>query len=141
MTAWLAGQTITADRLNAGEPQVQQAVGTSLSVTTTTFTDVPGATVTFSVTGANAYVDVSWTYDASPTVTASNNVLVGGLLLDGSQQQECLCDDRVSRATPSDQIKVAVGAGAHTIKIAAKRAAGTFTINDALLTVRLYDLP
>lgn len=138
---FLAGQTLTTDVLNGHVPQKQTATGSTTSIASSSYTGVTGASLSVTATGANAYALVTAYYDATATVTASNNVLEGAILVDGSLHTEILSDDRQSRCTKTVTAVVTLSAGVHTVSIAAKRAAGTFTINDAKLIVLLYDLP
>lgn len=139
---FLAGQLLTAARLNGHAPQVQTAAGTSTTINSSSYIDITGATLSVTPTGANAFAFVTGYIDVSDTPTASNIVFEGGILVDGSLDTELLSDDRVSRATKSGRARINLAAGAHTIKLSAKRSATTtFTVNDAKITVELYDLP
>lgn len=144
MTAY-AGNIIYASDVN-GLGLVYVGAGTSLSVTATTGTDIPSATVTFSVSGANAFCTVFHATDITSTVTASNNVMQIFVVVDGAAvgASETLCDDRVSRhtVTGGGGGKITLSAGSHTIKLQANRAAaaGTWTVNDSIMEVTVYDI-
>lgn len=107
--------------------------------------DVPGCSVSVTVAGTNAFALITMVFDVQATVTTSNNVFIGSLLVDGlGGYPEAHADDRTSRITVAQTTKVGLAAGNHTLKLqAAKGPAGSFTAmaTHTTLTVVLFDIP
>ena len=126
-------------------PAVYEGVSTGQITLTGSVQDVPGTTVSFTVTGLNAYIHVQAVFDFNNTVTTASNVAIGRVHIDGlnPNKGEAHCDDHVSRMTCPLVYKLAVAPGAHTAKMVGVRAGtgGTFalqTIHTAY-TVTVYD--
>lgn len=141
--AYLAGQKLRASKL----PVVYELVASGTQPTLSTSVQaVTGATVTFTVTGANAYCVVNAVFDVTATVTTSNNIFVGlvyknGVSIGGA---EAHCDDRSSYNSCFCTNKVSLtGAGTYTITLRAAKAqsGGTFVIQNThtRATVTVYD--
>jgi len=129
-----------------GMAQSSAVPATSALTVGTSSADVPGCSITVTVTGANAYALVTMVFDVQAIVTTSNNVFLGQLNVDGvgaPTYPEAHADDRTSRITPAQSTKVPLAAGTHTLKLqAAKTPGGTFTVmtSHTNLTVILFDL-
>lgn len=98
--------------------------------------DVPGSTITFSVTGAHAFALVVGTFDFQPTVSSAAINGVGKLSADGTTQTEqAIWTDNGanSRACVSQSWTVPLTAGSHTLKLRATKtgAAGTHVTNSS----------
>lgn len=132
MAQWAAGERITASKLSTTRRDV--AAGSALLITTTP-TDVPDLTLTFTTTRANvdvhviAFLDVA-TVGADPVT----GTLVGELMVDGNAESAQILWNAGTDATPHDGGRSTVGqswnvtlasAGSHTLKIRASRVAGT----------------
>lgn len=82
--AFLAGERITAERLNRLQPKTYSAPATgSLTRVDSTWADIPGCTVTLTTEAANARYDVIGIFDCSVGATSSTVLMDGRLVVDG----------------------------------------------------------
>lgn len=139
-----SGHVVTANEYigNSFDADGTVACTVALSLTGTP-QDVAGCSKTFTMVNANGHAVCFATFDSSNTVTTSNNVGVGKLVVDGvTQNGEAHWDDRVSRVTAYQSWTVPLGAGSHTIKLQAS-GGGTMQVQTihTKLTVIVFDLP
>lgn len=126
--AFLAGERITAARLNRLKPAVYSATGSSNLALTTTDTDISGATVTFTTDtdGATYSVIAVFSYDITSATTAST---LGVCQLDGtplSGQSRWSGEVGTDFGMAPQQWTGSVGtAGSHTFKLSASMSLGT----------------
>jgi hypothetical protein len=124
---------------------VAAAASSNLSATTTTITDIPGATATFNTVTAAANVVVWGVFDIATSVAAAS-VAVGHCSVDGVDQTAQALWQLVAsaRATVTQVWQAALsGSGSHTIKLrgalsAASGAAG-FGSPHTTITVQVFD--
>ncbi|HEY9416032.1 MAG TPA: hypothetical protein VIQ30_14810 [Pseudonocardia sp.] len=121
----LAGENVTAARLNRMQPTTYYAVATSDLVGAATGADVVGATVTFSTTAANAVYVAQAIFDFDTSGAGTTTIGTGMLAVDGSAQagQALLQVGAATandRATAGQQWRGTLAAtGSHTIKLTA----------------------
>jgi hypothetical protein len=84
--AFAAGQRVTAGQLNRVQPTPYSApaTGSGLAMTGTTYTDIPGCSVTLTTQAAGATYVAVGVFDASVTTTNASTLMLGHLLVDGS---------------------------------------------------------
>jgi hypothetical protein len=121
--AFLAGENITAGRLNRLQPAVYNGPASGTVAASSTNVDVPGATVTFNTVAANAVAHCYWVTDFDLS-GATTTIGTSRLLLDGvtasaktSTYEAEVATDRSSVAQ-MDQYTIATP-GSHTIKVQA----------------------
>lgn len=139
-----AGHAPTGGELNALQSRVQYAAASSSLGLSATETDIPGATMTVTVSGSNAYCTVQAVFDVLSTVTASNNVFqgrcrVGSTTLSG----ESHTDDRQSRATCAGLWQSGLSPGSNTVKLRACCTGGTMSTQPVhtIMIVTIWDVP
>jgi hypothetical protein len=138
--SFLAGENLTAGRLNRLQPTTYNAGASGTVPASSTNVDVPGATVTFTTVVANAVAHCYWTtdFDLSGPTTALGT---SRLLLDGATAstkttvfEAEVATDRASVAQ-MDQYTIATP-GSHTIKMQATTPASmTIGLQSALRVV------
>jgi hypothetical protein len=139
------GDNVT-DILNGLARSTAVAATGTLSVSTSD-ADVPGCSISVTVTGNNAFALVTMVFDVQASVTTSNNVFLGRLNVDGvgaPTYPEAHSDDRTSRTTTAQVTRVPLAAGIHTVTLqASKTPGGSFTVmtSHTNLTVIVFDLP
>lgn len=120
--AILAGEIVTAGRLNRMQPTTYAARATGTLAVTSTVTDVAGATVTFDTVAANAIYTVHATFDIGQIATTTNDCF-GRLSVDGVLSSElAIYGGQVSsdRATVGQIWRgTLASSGSHTIKLQA----------------------
>lgn len=125
----LAGERLTAAKLNRLQPTTYDAIASSALTGPQTNTDVPGATITLSTETDNAIAVVDTTYDFDPTGAVSG-LSSGRLWVDGVavglfavfQAGPGVSGDR---GTHSQSYRVSLGtAGSHTLKLVTTLATG-----------------
>ncbi|URM90425.1 hypothetical protein LUW75_10920 [Streptomyces sp. MRC013] len=129
----LAGRKVTADEFNRLRTGLYFAQATSsLTRVDATYADVPGASVTFTTTGANAEYAVYAVFDCAVGTAAATNRMLGRIVTDGVAEggfaiHEMDQTDRDTVATLARGTLAA--AGSHTIKLqgALSSAAGSGT--------------
>jgi hypothetical protein len=149
--AILAGQKLTAGQLARIQPQHYEGAATSaLTVSTTTYADIVGATVTFTTTAANARFKAEAIFDASVGTVSGTNLMVGRLVVDGTPDSGGLAVyamDVQDRATVAQQwTGTLAAAGSHTLKLqgactASGSGSGTFLQSDTKLIVTITEVP
>jgi hypothetical protein len=132
--AFLAGENITAGRLNRLQPKPYFVKATGSLAAGSTNADVPGCSIPFTTEAANAVVKCSWStdYDLSG---ASTTLASSRLLLDGATGSDVFTINQENAGGANDRITAAqfwqftvASAGAHTIKMTATTPANV-TIN------------
>lgn len=131
--AFLAGERVTASRLNRLQPTAYEATASaSLTRTTTTYADITGATVTFDTEAANAKAVVDAEFDCAVGTTSTTTDMNGRIMVDGvagnalaKHQMDNLDRDSVY----TTETFTLAAAGSHTIKLqgALSAAAGSGT--------------
>lgn len=142
--AFLAGERITAARLNRLRSQDYWALCTSaLTRTDTTYADITGATVTFTTEAVNAEYNVVATYDCAVGTSSASTRMLGRIMTDGVaesvfgiHEMDNLDRDSVVCTTKG----TLTTSGSHTIKLqgalSAAVGSGTFqTFTSILVTV------
>ncbi|TFE42507.1 hypothetical protein E3E14_25320 [Streptomyces sp. ICN441] len=147
---FLAGQTVTAAQLERIQPKVHEGAATSaLAVSTTTYADIPGATVTFDTAAANAKFKAEAIFDANITTVSGTNLMVGRLVVDGTPDSGGLAVyamDTQDRATIAQQWTGTLPvAGSHTLKLqgactASGSGAGSFLQSDTKIIVTVMEV-
>lgn len=129
--AFQPGDDIEADRLNrlASVPYFAQASST-LTATTTTYADIPGATVTFTTTAPNARYVVWGVFDCRVSVVSSGTRMLGRIVTDGVAEAGFAIHQMVALDADTDTTMASgtlANAGSHTIKLqgALSAASGT----------------
>ncbi|QJT04347.1 hypothetical protein G9272_32025 [Streptomyces asoensis] len=143
--AFLAGETITAGRLNRLQPATYRAAATSALAGAATLADVPGATVTFTSETANAVYVVNAVFDyrltGTPTTLGSGNIHVDGVV---QAEFAVFRDGGGSAGTSATVTQVYRGtlgaAGSHTIKLVASPVAGQQINIYSSITVTIYEV-
>jgi hypothetical protein len=144
-----AGQRVTAGQLNRLQPTTYEGIATSaLTMTTTTATDVPGATVTLTTTADNAAYTVIAIFDADVLATSTSVLMLGKLVVDGTSQSGTAVYgmDTADRATITMTWTGTLGtAGSHTFKLqgnlsGALATGGRFNQSDTKLTVTIAEV-
>lgn len=125
---FLAGDIITAQKLNFLSPIIQGAQASALVSPGATNTDVPGCTLTPTTVNANALIRVFW-YAVFYGVTTAGTLSTARVLIDG------VAPTTFALAGPSAAVDKQQGAaswvttltatGVHTIKLQVSTAAGT----------------
>jgi len=141
--AFVAGDTITADRLNRLPTNFYQAVASSsLTRTDTTYADITGATVTFTTAAANATYAVIAFFDCAVGTTSTTTDMNGRIVVDGVADSGLAKHqmDNLDRDTVGTTAKGTLAlAGSHTIKLqgalSAAAGSGTFQTFTNLLVL------
>jgi hypothetical protein len=146
---FLAGEFLTADRLNRLQPVDYEAPATAaLSVATATYADIPGCSVTLNTTTPNAAFKAWGVFDCSVTTTNATALIVGRLLVDGVNQNgiAVYAMDTADRATIGMVWTGTLGAaGSHTLKLqggltAAVASGGSILQSDTKLLVTITEI-
>lgn len=145
---FLAGETITAGRLNRIQPTTyEEACTSALTVTTATYADITGASITLTTTADNAIYIAEAVFDCNVTGTSTTSLMVARLLVDGVVDSgiAVYAMDTLDRSTIAMRWRgFLVAAGSHTLKIqgANTGAAGTgvFQQDDTKLQVTIYEV-
>lgn len=137
-------------KLRASFIRVLGATATGPLQPTSTLQDIPGATVTFSVAGANAFIDVTAFACFIVTAADTGKDLVVSLVVDGVAQGPSIVWPAgvvAPLVTPGQTWPpIAVAAGSHTVKLQGRNdgtsnSARTIGANLTTLNVRIYDVP
>lgn len=146
----LAGQILTAGQAERLQPDPYIAPASSaLPVTTTTYADIPGCSITLNTTAANAKYVANATFDCNVQNTSPTILMVGRLLVDGNPDSGLAIKGMVvaDRATVHMQWQGTLAAvGSHTLKLqgaltASLATGGTFQQTDTKLQVTIYEEP
>ncbi len=131
--AFLAGENITAGRLNRLQPKTYYATQTGTLTGAVTATLVPGCSVTFTTEAANAQYDVTWFLDFDLT-GATTGTQLGRARVDGAvvtPVADFAGEVATDRGTPGNQaVGTLAAAGTHTIDLVATLGANA-SINTA----------
>lgn len=142
--AFLAGERITAARLNRLRPSSYFAqASSSLTRTDTTYADIPGATVTFTTVAASAEYTVTGVFDCAVGTVSASTRMLGRIVTDGNAELGFAIHemDTLDRDTDTTVAKgTLTTAGSHTIKLqgalSAAAGSGTFqTFTQILVTI------
>jgi hypothetical protein len=148
--AFLAGEIVTAGRLNRLQPVTYEAIASSLlTMTTATPADVPGASVSLTTTADNAAYKVIGVFDAEVLATSTSVLMLGKLVVDGTSQSGVAVYgmDTLDRATVIMTWTGTLGsAGSHTLKLqgnltASLATGGRFNQGDTKLTATITEVP
>jgi hypothetical protein len=142
--SFLAGETVTAGRLNRVQPLAYQTTASGTLVGPQSGADVPGLSITFDTTADGAtyqavvVLDVDLT--GATTGLASARIVVDGT--NSSQFAVFAAEVSTDRATVAQTYQGTLGtAGSHTIKVAATPMTGQ-TINQySSLMVTVFEVP
>ncbi|TLQ45748.1 hypothetical protein [Streptomyces marianii] len=147
---FFAGQTLTAGQMERVQPRFfEGAASGALAVSTTTYADIPGATVTFDTAAANAKFKAEAIFDAVVSTTSGTNLMVGRLVVDGTPDAGGLAVyamDTADRATIAQQwTGTLASAGSHTLKLQGACTAGgsgngSFLQSDTKLIVTINEV-
>ncbi len=122
--SFLAGETITAARLNRLQPTTYSATGSSNLTLSTTTTDITGASITLTSEAANAIYVVTATF-AFDVVTATTDYAEGKFYLDSVVQSgfaRWSGEVTTDYGTTAQQWRGTLSAaGSHTLKLSASR--------------------
>ncbi|WOI58598.1 hypothetical protein [Streptomyces fradiae] len=144
-----AGQIITANMWNRLQPVDYFAQATNLLTRTdATFADIPGATVTFTTTAANASYKVIGVFDCAVGAVGASTRMLGRIVTDGVAESGFAIHemDDTDRDTVTTTAKgTLASAGSHTIKLqgalsGALATGGTFQVFSQIL-VTVTEVP
>jgi hypothetical protein len=144
--AFLAGERVTAARLNRLQPTSYYATASSALSGPQTLADVPGCTQTFSVDTAGAIYVVHAVFDyrlsGTPTTLGSGNIYVDGVV---QTQFATFRDGGGSLGSTASVAQVYRGSfsttGSHTIKMVASPVSGQQINIYSSLLVTIYEIP
>lgn len=145
---FLAGETLTAGKLNRIQPAVYLEAATSaLTMTTTTETDVPGASITLTTLADGATYTAIGIFDAEALATSTTILMIGKLMVDGvvDSGTAVYAMDTLDRATVAMVWQgVLSTAGSHTLKLrgnlsSALATGGRFLQDDTKLQVTITE--
>jgi hypothetical protein len=126
---FLAGENLTAGRLNRLQPKPYFVKATGTLAAGSTGVDVPGCAIAFTTEAANAIVQCSWSADFDYT-GAITTVTTARLALDGSTFSDVYAVAQENAGGTNDRVTAAqfwqftvATAGAHTIKMVASTPA------------------
>jgi hypothetical protein len=145
---FLAGETLTAGKLNRIQPTpYEEACTASLTVTTATYADITGASITLTTQADNAIYMAEAVFDCNVTGTSTTSLMVGRLLVNGVADSgiSVYAMDTLDRSTIAMRWRGTLAAtGSHTLKLqgANSGAAGTgvFQQDDTKLQVTIYEV-
>lgn len=144
--AFLAGDLLTAQRINrlAPKPYFKQSTGNLAAGSTGA--DVPGASITFSTETAGATVQCWWTTDYDLT-GATTTIGSARLLLDGVTNADAFAIFQVTSAGASDRATVSQvhqytvpSTGSHTIKMVATVPANMIVNQYTTLMLQVFEV-
>jgi hypothetical protein len=147
--AILAGEIVSAGRLMRLQTRREfvEASG-SLTMTTTTETDIPGAEITLTTATAGALWEVDAIFDGNVLATSTTILMLGKLMVDGVLQSGTATKamdvlDRVTAAFQWDGTFAA--AGSHTLKLRGNLSnvlatGGNWTFQNTRFRVRIYEV-
>lgn len=147
--SFLAGQRVTAGQLNRVQPTSYLAAATGpLAVATSTYADIPGATVTFTTQAFGAQYTAWGVFDASVTTTSASILMLGHLQVDGVTDTGVAVHGMAvaNRDTVAMMWQGTLGAaGSHTLSLqgalsGALASGGTFLQQDTKLTVTITEV-
>ena len=126
--AFLAGEVITAARLNRLQSTTYSAIGTTTIAASSTNVDVPSATVTFTTETAGATYRAFCVWDFN-SLGASAGSSTGRLVVDAANQLPLAVfrqDATADRGTQAQNYTGTLGtAGSHTLKLIVSTSTNT----------------
>lgn len=145
----LAGEVVTAAKLNRLQTTSYQAVATATLAASSTDADVVGATVTFTTQTDNAVFEATGDFQVIWTGNGTNSA-VGKLAVDGTIQSGQTATRQAGGSTNGDSVTVSrtwrgtlSPAGSHTIKLVATTGTNQ-TISSAssatVITVKVHEV-
>lgn len=144
--AILAGEVVTAARLNRMQPVTYTAAASSDLVGPQTSGAITGASITLTTLTNNAKVKVEGFFDFDHSASTST-VATGELFLDGSKQtRECVYQQGTAsandRMTPGQQWLLTIGtAGSHTFDLRGTLPTGiTIHQTNTTITATVYEV-
>lgn len=145
--AFLSGERLSAARLNRIQPTTYYAQASTFLALSTTYADVPGATVTFSTIADFATIVVDAEFDSAvgsfDTATEMNGrIMVDGVAGSALSKHQMDTVDRSSVFT-QEQFTLAA-AGSHTVKLQGAKSAAGGSGNMQVFTsikVTVYEVP
>jgi len=148
-TTQLNASIVALNQILAGlSGQTQQAASTSTLTVTNVETDVPGATLTLTVTGANAFAIVNGTFDYKTTTGVASQFFLGLLSVDGGDQTANATHDAAVSGVGggcTQTWKVPLSAGSHTLKLRAIVSSGAVVaivgVGHTTITATVWDIP
>ncbi|WP_320069598.1 hypothetical protein [Micromonospora sp. RTGN7] len=140
----LAGDDLSAARLNRLQPVVYSTATSASLALTATQTDLPGGGITFNTTAAGA-VWVAWAAYDFNQLAATTNDCFGRLVVDGATQTALAAFGGVAVSERGSVSQTWTGtlaaAGSHTIKLAGRAtAASQYEVLPATTTLVLMIL-
>lgn len=147
--SFLAGETITAGRLNRLQPVDYDAAATSaLAVGNSTYADIPGCSITLTTGAANATYKAWAVLDCSVTAVSTTALMVGRHVVDGVVDTgiAVYAMDTLDRATIAMMWRgTLASAGSHTLKLqgaltATVASGGSFLQSDTKLMVTITEV-
>jgi hypothetical protein len=142
--AFLAGENITAARLNRLQPRTYWAQASSTIGASQTNVDVPSATVTFTTDAANATIVVAWPA-AFYFAGAAGGLSSVSVLIDGSSSSPMFAISQQSASTDKNQgmgvwQTTLATAGSHTVKLRGTTNTNTTVQIYTALSVTVYEV-
>lgn len=144
--SFLAGETITAARLNRLQAKTYRAVCSVALSGPATSADVPGATITLTTEANNAIYVASCIYDyrigsGTPTTLGSGNLSVDGVLGTEFSMFRDGGGSLNTSMTVAQTYRGTLGtAGSHTLKLVASPASGHQVNIYSSITVTIYEV-
>lgn len=147
--SFLAGEIITAQRLNRIQPvPYEEACTAALTATTSTYADITGCSITLTTNTDNAIYVARAVFDCNVLATSTTILMVGRMQLDGVTASgiAVYAMDALTRATVTMSWKGTVTtAGSHTFKLqgaltSALATGGTFQQDDTKIHVTIYEV-
>lgn len=146
MPAFIAGQKLRAsDLIRACPTELEQGSSSDYTLTTS-YVDIPGATITFTTVVANAVVIINAHFDLRVT-TANTGYCYGAVVIDGTRHSDQSVQVKQSvedRGGDMLRIKTTLAAaGSHTIKLQAKKdnlGAALFAAPTTKLCLTVYGM-
>ncbi|MGW2044631.1 hypothetical protein ACWCPF_05540 [Streptomyces sp. NPDC001858] len=145
--AFLAGDTLKAQRINRLQPKSYRAGQTSPLAGPAAMADVPGCSITLTTETAGAVFVAECEYDFEVT-TSNGGLSSGNLNVDGATQTEFAVfrwnntsTNVNNRATtPATYRGTLSAAGSHTLKLVASPSTGHRLFAYSALTVTIYEV-
>lgn len=147
--SFLAGETITAARLNRLQPTDYDAIATGpLAVGNSTYADIPGCSINLNTSAANATYKAWAVFDCSVTTVSATALMVGRHVVDGVVDSgiAVYAMDTLDRATIYMMWRGSLGAaGSHTLKLqgaltATVASGGSFLQSDTKLMLTISEV-
>lgn len=124
MAEWAAGERLTASKLST---TTLQAAADAILAVTTTVTDIPGATISFTATRDDVLVRVVGVFDCETLGTTAAGIIVARANMDGAEpvgRATFQGQGGEVRGTVTQTWLFTVDQGPHTVKLRAARSGG-----------------